>query len=255
MNLRQLAYWLAVVDEGSFTRAAQRMHVAQPSLSQQIRALEAELGGPLIERLPRSIRLTSAGKAFLPEARAAVLSAERAARAARAALKLETGELEIATVRSIAAGILPPTIRLWRERYPSVPIRLREYGHRDLLVESTRSGFGDIAIGPRPPDWGGPISPLGYEEFVLVLPASDPIAERGSPVALEELADREWVLYHPDHGLAGVHEEICVTAGFLPRGAVRTSQAEAAVRMAAAGLGIAVVPDNIVLPAVGCTVL
>src|SRR5690242_4604968 len=97
-SLRQFAYWVATVEEGSFTRAAQRMRVAQPSLSQQIRQLEVEVGGPLMERLPREIRLTAAGKAFLPEAQAALLASERAMRAARAALSAIEGELVIATM-------------------------------------------------------------------------------------------------------------------------------------------------------------
>ncbi len=72
---------------------------------------------------------------------------------------------------------------------------------------------------------------------------------------LEELAEREWVLYHPDHGLAGVVEEICRRAGFRPRGTVRTSQAEGAVRLAAVGVGVALVPDNVVAPGIDCAVL
>src|SRR3954471_11280362 len=107
MNLRQLEYFLAVVDEGSFRRGAQRSMVSPPSLSQQIRRLERELGGDLIERLPRGIRLTPAGAAFLPQAEAAVRAAERAASSARAALGLEAGELEVAILLSIAVGILP----------------------------------------------------------------------------------------------------------------------------------------------------
>src|SRR6267378_6844074 len=91
MNLRQLHYVVVIADEGSFTRAAARLLVAQPSLSQQIKALEQELGGPLLERLPKGVRLTAAGKAFLPEAQAAVTHAERAQRNARSALGLEAG--------------------------------------------------------------------------------------------------------------------------------------------------------------------
>src|ERR687893_2169466 len=106
-SFRRIAYWLAVVEEGSFTRAALRMHVSQPSLSQQVRLLEQEVGGDLLERLPRSVRLTAAGKAFLPHAQTAVRAADRAQHAARSALDLETGELEISTVRSIAAGVPP----------------------------------------------------------------------------------------------------------------------------------------------------
>src|SRR5438477_996353 len=96
MNLRQLHYLLAIADEGSFTRAAEQLLVAQPSLSQQIKSLEKELGGPLLERLPKGVRLTAAGKAFLPDARAAVTYAERARRTARSALGLQAGELEVA---------------------------------------------------------------------------------------------------------------------------------------------------------------
>src|SRR5260370_11611614 len=102
MNLRQLEYLLAIADEGSFTRAAERLLVAQPSLSQQIKSLEQELGGPLLERLPTGVRLTAAGKAFMSEARPAVTHADGAARRARSALGLETGELEVATVTSVA---------------------------------------------------------------------------------------------------------------------------------------------------------
>lgn len=246
MNLRQLEYWLAVIDEGSFTRAARRLHVAQPSLSYQIRTLESELGVRLIERLPRSIRLTPAGKAFLSEARAAVLSAERAAQAARAAMSLQAGELEIATVRSIAVGILPPAIRLWHDRHGGVTIRLREYVHRDLLEENVRSGVGDIAIGPRPYEWNGPLASLGFEEFVVVLPPNDPLGQADGRLALEKLAQHEWVLFPPHHGLSRLIATACGRAGFHPRESVRTEQVQAAARLAASGLGPALLPDNMV---------
>ena len=88
-SYRRMAYWLAVVEEGSFTRAALRMHVSQPSLSQQVRALEKEVGGELLERLPRSVRLTAAGKAFLPHPQIAVRADDRATQAAPSALQLE----------------------------------------------------------------------------------------------------------------------------------------------------------------------
>src|SRR6266436_8475208 len=102
VNLRQLEYFLMIAEEGSFTRASERLLVAQPSLSQQIGALEAELGGPLLERLPRGVRLTMAGQSFLPEARAAISHAERARRSARMALGLQAGQLELAALTSAA---------------------------------------------------------------------------------------------------------------------------------------------------------
>src|ERR687891_118805 len=223
MNLRQLVCFLAVAEEGSFTRGAERVGIAQPSLSQQIRGLETELGGLLIERLPRGIALTPAGRAFLPEARAA------------------------ATVRSVAIGILPTSLQRWHERNPGISVRLHEYRHRRLLEEDVRRGVGDVAVGPRPASWNGPLVSLGHERFVIVLSQTDELAGRKS-VRLGELADREWVLFEPGFGLAEVVAAACGRAGFQPRASVRTAQSEAAARLAAAGLGPALVPDNIVPP-------
>ncbi|MGW0694928.1 LysR family transcriptional regulator [Streptomyces sp. NPDC002738] len=245
MNLRQLHYFLAVADEGSFTRAAERLRVAQPSLSQQIKSLEKELGGPLLERLPKGVRLTAAGKAFMADARSAVTHVASAARGARSALGLEAGELEVATVTSVAYGVLPSAFRIWHERYPATTITLREYTHRDALDDAVRMGIGDIAVGPRPAQWRGPIVDLGWEEFVVVLPTSDPLARAMRPVALEELADRDWVLFGPDHGLSALILDVCARAGFAPRRTVQTSQVAAAGHLAAAGLGVTIIPGNV----------
>ncbi|HEU5362032.1 MAG TPA: LysR family transcriptional regulator [Gaiellaceae bacterium] len=255
MTLRQFECFVAVAEEGSFTRAARRVGISQPSLSQHIRALEAELGGLLFDRLPRSVSLTPAGRTLLPEARVAVRAVERGWQNARSVLALEAGELEIATVLSLAVGLLPRHIRVWHERHPNVAIRLHEFRHRVLLEDAVEQGVADFALGPRPVRrWEGPLEVVGWEEFVLVSPSSEPLARQRS-ITLEDVRDRDWVLYHPDHGLAGVVEAVCRQAGFRPRGTVRTSQAEGAVRLAAAGLGIALVPDNIVLRELDCAVL
>lgn len=245
-TLRQLAYWLAVVEEGSFTRAAARMHVSQPSLSQQVRALEEELGGDLLERLPRSVRLTPAGKAFLPHARTTVNAADRAVRAAREALQLQTGELEISTVRSIAVGLLPDLVRAWRERFPGTFVRLHEFTHRRRVEDSVREGIADLGIGPPPQDWRGPVCRLGWEEFKVVLPADDPLAARDA-IPLAALAQREWVMFDRDNGLYDLVVAACASEPdrpFTPRHAVLTSQVEAAARLASAGVGPALVPEN-----------
>jgi DNA-binding transcriptional LysR family regulator len=255
MNFRQLECFVAVVDEGSFTRAARRVGISQPSLSQHIRALEADVDGALLDRLPHGVSLTPAGRMLLPEARIAVRALERGRQSARSALALEVGELEIATVLSMAVGVLPGHIGVWHERHPNIAIRLHEFRHRMLLEDSVEQGVADFAIGPRPVRrWDGPLETVGWEEFVIVVAPSDALARR-KRVHLEDLSDREWVLYHPDHGLAGIVEEVCGRAGFRPRGTVRTSQAEGAVRLAAAGLGIALVPDNIVHRGIESSVL
>ncbi len=233
-SYRRLAYWLAVVEEGSFTRAALRMHVSQPSLSQQVRALEKEVGGELLERLPRSVRLTAAGKAFLPQAQIAVRAAERAMQAARSALELETGELEISTVRSIAAGILPDLVQSWRQRHPGTFVRLHEFTHRSLAEDSVRGGVGDLGIGPPPIDWAGPVRRLGWEEFLVVLSPEDRLASRRK-LRLVELKDLDWVMFEPGNGLHDLIVSACASAGLhsAPRGAHVTGRD----RRAACGRG------------------
>jgi DNA-binding transcriptional LysR family regulator len=245
MNLRQLSSFLAVVEDGSFTRAARQLGISQPSLSQQIRSLEAEIGGLLIERLPRGIRLTAAGNAFLPDAQAAVRASERAGDAARMALGLEAGELEIATLLSMAIGILPSAITEWHLRHPEIRIRMYEYTHPSLLEDAVREGTGDLGLGPTPIGWDGPVTALGWEELVVILPPSDPLAGRRR-LPLAALADRAWVLFPPGHGLMEVASAACRHAGFQPQVAVRTTQVEAAARLVAAGVGPALVPENVV---------
>ena len=170
MNLRQLEYLVVIAEEGSFTRASERLLVAQPSLSQQIGALEAELGGPLLERLPRGVRPTMAGQNFLPEARAAISHANRARRSVRMALSLESGQLEIATITSAAAGILPSALRRWQELHPRIQVSLSEYLHRRLLDEAVRGAIKNrltFAV----ERWGGSGVLFGWDLWNEIHPA------------------------------------------------------------------------------------
>lgn len=237
---------MAVAEEGSFTLAARVLRIAQPSLSQQVQALERDLGAGLFERTSRGLRLTPAGREFLPEARAILAAAQRARLAVRQTEQLEGGELEIATVRSLAVGVLPQLIGRFRSDHPGVRIWLREFAHRDTLNDAVLAGLSDIAVGPRPGVWSGPLIALGWEEFVVIAPRDDPSLDDDGKLNLRQLADREWILYEPGHGLDDVVLFACAQAGFTPRAAMRTGQAEAAVRLAASGLGVAMVPINIV---------
>jgi DNA-binding transcriptional LysR family regulator len=249
MNLRQLEYLIAIAEDGSFRAAAHRLRVAAPSISQQIRLLELEVGGPLLERLPRGAQLTSAGRAFLPEARSAVLAAQRARRAGRAALTLELAEIEIATVLSLAVGLLPQAIQRMCEAHPGMSVRMHEYSHRDLLEDAVGAGIADVAVGPMPnAARPGPAVFLGYESFVAVIGRRHPAFASPAPVPLTSLADDGWILFPATHGLRNVVLGICASAGFAPREAVMTAQVEAAVRLAAAGIGVGIVPANIVPP-------
>lgn len=245
-SLRQLEYLVTIVDQGSFTRAAEQLHVTQPALSHQLRALERSVGGPLLERLPRSVRLTPMGRAMLPHARAALADAERARCAARRASGLERGELEIATVYSVGIGVLPPALRAWRRSHPDIHIRLFEHRHSDDLREAMAAGQADLAVGPVPADWSGSIRELGTEEFVVAVAADDPAGAAGGEIDLATLADRDWVHYAPGNGLSQLLDQVCAAAGFRPGAAVRTEQTAAAPVLAAAGLGPALVPENLV---------
>lgn len=224
MNLRRLECFIAIAEDGTLRAAARRLHVTPPSLSQQIKVLEQEVGGDLLERLPRGIRLTPAGRAFLPEARAAVLAAYSSARAARAALALESAQLEIATVFSLVVGVLPQAIQLMHNDYPGISIRLFEYGHRDELLDAIISGVADVGIGPLPPSENVSTELLGFESFVAIVGPDHTAFATTKRIPVREFANDEWVLFPPGHGLLDLVYNICSRAGFTPRDAIRTGQ-------------------------------
>jgi DNA-binding transcriptional LysR family regulator len=249
MTLRQFEYLIAVADEHSFTRAAERLLVSQPALSHQIKVLEDEVGGPLLDRLTRTVEPTALGGAFLPHAVAAVRSTDEAARAARAVGRIDGGELRVATLQSVAFGVIPPAIRVWRHEHPRVRVQIREYAHIDVLAAEMINGGADVAIGPLPAGWTGRHHTLGSEEFFLVLPYDDVVLRAGhTSLDLRHLADRRWVLYTPDFGLTPIVNAACAQAGFTPRAAVRTHHTATAIELAAAGLGPALVPANVIGP-------
>lgn len=245
-TLRQLEYLVAVADLGSFTRAAAQLHVSQPTLSSQIAVLEREVGGSLLDRLPRTVRLTPAGRALIPHARTALTEARRTLAAARQTVGLEGGELDVAAVHSATLGLLPTPLRRWRQAHPDVRLRLHEYRHGDELTAAMRNGEADVAIGPTPADWSGDLESLGDEELVIVLASDDPLAGRRGPLELSLLADRAWVQYVPGHGLAELLDAACAKAGFSPKVALRAEQTASAPLLAAAGLGPTLVPASII---------
>ncbi|MCU1644143.1 MAG: LysR family transcriptional regulator [Nocardia sp.] len=246
VSLRQLEYFVAVVDEGSFTTAAARLHVSQPGLSHQIQALERILGGPLLERLPRGVRLTPAGRTALPHARASLAHAARAASAAMRASGVDAGELHVGTLYSISVGVLPAALRTWRRKYPDVQVRLVEFRHTNDLIEAMEAGRADVAVGPTPTGWEGPVSDIGVEQFVLAAAPDADLPGTATAVPLAELANHDWVHFTPPSGLADVLDAACAAAGFTPRAAVRTEQAPSALNLAHAGLGVTLLPGNVV---------
>ena len=250
INLQRLAYFVAIADERSFTRAAGRYGISQPALSRQIAVLEGELGVTLLERAGSGIIPTAVGREVLAEARQVLSSAQRITRTVQDALQMQMGRLEIATFPTHVAGALLPAIRKWHERYPNVTIHMHEFRTRYALREAIHLGTADIAIGGRKEDWSGPYKLLGINEYVLVLPATDrALLEQRAPIRLEQLAHRQWVLYDRLYGLSDLVDGIFSHAGLQrPAAVIETSQVEAAARLAAAGLGPALVPKVNVPP-------
>lgn len=245
---RQLRAFVAVCDEGSITRAAARLFLSQPTLSRQLAALEQAVGTPLIERLPRSVRPTGAGRGLIDSARAVITAHEDLARAARYTTSGAVGELRIGTLFSLSLGVLPTLLSSWRARHPSAQASLHEHRHQEDLVAGLLAGSFDLAIGPLPHRWTGGWNRLASEEFVVVLAdgSAVPGLQPHDPVELAALKDDDWVHFTSGNGLGDVLDAACLRAGFVPRAALRTEQARAAVEYALHGIGHALVPDNVV---------
>lgn len=242
MRLRQLEYFIAICDSGSFSAAADRLLVAQPSLSQQIKALERDVGAALLERGRQGVSLTAAGRVFLPRARLVIEAAENARTAVADLVSGREGELHVLTIRSVASGVLPPGLVRWHDRYPATVLHLHDYSHRRSLESAMREGVGDVAIGPRPAMWDGDVVSLGFESMV--------VAGRGpfdnASVALDELRGAKWVHFEPEQGMVEVLDWAAHSLQFSPKVVARVGQVAAALRLAVEGVGLTLIPANAV---------
>jgi DNA-binding transcriptional LysR family regulator len=229
-----MEYLVTVLEQGSFTRAAEILHVTQSALSHQIKALERETGGVLLERLPRGVRPTAMGRAFLPDAELAVRSARRARLAARAAAGAEGGELHVATLHGLAVGVLPAAVARMRTEHPGVALTLHEYATEEELRERVARGVADLAVAypPRESGWDGVLHEVGEEEVRLIVPPGDPLCGRG-PVRLAQLADRGWVRCAMEPLVDGLPflDLACGREGFTPRTVVRAGHTTTAARI------------------------
>lgn len=251
MTLRQLECFAAVLDEGSFTRAAAKLYLSQPGLSHQIKALERAVGCALIDRAGQRSRPTTAGRAMIPHAREALAQARRSVSVVRNVSRGSHGELRVATVYSVSLGLLPHVLRSWSSRFPTVDITVSEHPHSEGLQAHIRNGHADVAIGPRPELWPGPCVDLGIERFVVVRATDAGTAGASKPVEAVELADlgdQRWIHYAASNGLAVLLDAACARAGFRPAAVVHVEQTASALSLAAAGVGLALVPENIVPP-------
>ncbi|WP_371477288.1 LysR family transcriptional regulator [Kitasatospora sp. NBC_00315] len=243
MQLQQLRYFVAVADARHFTRAAEAVHVAQPSLSQQIRSLERELGAELFHRTRGNIALTDAGDALLPLARRILADTESARLAVQETVRLRRGRVRLGAPPSLCTSLVPDILRVFRDRYPEVTLLVREGGSRDL-VRSLAAGELDLALIISPPAAEDPaldVTELLHEELVLVS-AGDLPRRR---VRVAELRDRPLVMFREGYDLREATIGACRAAGFEPAFAVEGGEMDAVLGFVRAGLGPAVLPGMV----------
>ncbi|UOZ03092.1 LysR family transcriptional regulator [Amycolatopsis sp. WQ 127309] len=245
MSLRQYEYALAVADEGSVTAAAERLRVAQPSVSQQIRGLERELGVQLFARTPSGLVPTVVGRAFLREAQVAVNASRRARATARAGADELVGELTVAVQLGFGTWQLPGALGALRRRFPRLEVTVFEEPSSAELDRLGRRGVLDLALMAACEQTPDDAHHLGDEEFVVVLGAGHPrlAADR---VELSGLAGEPWVRFDRDGALDAVLLNVLRDNDLTPSAVARVSQTATAVRWAAAGLGVTLVPASAV---------
>lgn len=245
-DLRQLRYFIAVAEELSFTRAAERVHIAQPPLSQQIRSLEESLGVMLLQRTRRRVELTDAGRVFLEQARNIIRTTDLAAVEAQRAQRGEIGRLAVGFFEHMSYTLLPPALRAYREQYPRVDIQLRWLPVIDQ-ADALRRGEVDISFMRRVPDTRDVRTEVVFEDrFVLAVPDTHAMAGRRN-IALKQCASEQFVMYVP-HLAPDFHAMItrlCAVAGFVPKVALEVGQVYTALGLVSSGAGIAFVPASV----------
>jgi DNA-binding transcriptional LysR family regulator len=266
VSLRTLECLVAIVEQGSLTKAAAALHMTQPALSHQIAAVERELGTPVVERLPRGIRPTAAGLAAVAEARIALAAADRAVIAGRRVAAGAGGRIRIACAETMTAWVLVPVLRSWRRRLPDVELDLKEYTSADRMLEELRGGGTDVTVGPRPTAAtvsaasvtasaaDGHIEVLGREEVVVVASPEHRFAGMDA-VPLAELSTEPLVHYNRGNGFGVWLDQLAAQHGVvLPQPTLRTGSPRTAAQLAAAGMGVAVVPFSALTPRPGGTI-
>jgi DNA-binding transcriptional LysR family regulator len=251
MELRHLRYFVAVAEEGHITRAAARLGIQQPPLSQQIHALERELEVQLFRRKPRGVELTASGRALLDEARAILAQVEHARATARRTGRGEQGRIVVGFTSSAPfVPFVPQIIRAFRELYPRVSLILEETGTGEM-VEGLRNELIDAAFirSPAPDPAGIEVHPLLEEAMMVALPAGHALAASTDETVLDlsALSGDTFILYRRPVG-PGLYDAIiaaCHGAGFSPLVGQEAPRILSTLSLVAAGLGVSLVPASL----------
>ncbi|WP_314187382.1 LysR substrate-binding domain-containing protein [Paracoccus yeei] len=246
MALRRMRYFLAVAEELHFGRAATRLDIAQPPLSRQIAALEADLGVQLFDRSRSQIRLTQAGLVFQEHARRILASLDAAWRETRLVGAGGAGRLRIAFVGSASHGVLPTLIKSYRSFYPDVELALSALNNAELQLALISREI-DVAVArPELKDEEFRSEPLCRERLILALPDNSPLAALPE-VPFADLAGQTFVLYprRPRPSYADVVLGICEREGFTPGRLELTQDFQSAISLVSVGVGLSVVPESV----------
>jgi DNA-binding transcriptional LysR family regulator len=244
MELRQLEYFVAVTEEASFTKAAARLHVAQPGVSAQIRQLERELGQPLLDRSGRTVRLTEVGAAVLPYARAALAAVQGARLSVDELTGLLRGHVTVGTIDWIRSLDLPGMIAEFHRDHPDVEITVIQED-TDTLTDGLRTGRVDLAflsLGAEPPEGIATRVVIEQDLYAAVDP-DHPLARR-STITLRALADEALISLPKGTGVRAVLDTAFADAGLRPRIAFEAGEPPVLAQIAAHGLGVAVLPES-----------
>ena len=245
MTLQQLAYFVALADVGSFTGAADSLRVAQPTLSRQVKALEDELGSPLVQRTRHAMVLTPAGEAVLPLARRMLADMESARTAVAEIVGLQRGQVRVGATPSLCVGVIADVLRAFHDRHPAIHLELAEGGSQ-LLVRSLQHNEIDLALVVVPTeglDPGLELTPVLRERLSVASSASERAPSSRGSMTVRELARRSLVVPRRGYDLREVTLAACAEAGVAPRFAVEGGEMDAVLRLVEAGTGVAVVPD------------
>jgi DNA-binding transcriptional LysR family regulator len=249
MELRHLRYFIAVAEEGHITRAAERLGMQQPPLSQQIRALETELGVQLLRRKPRGVELTDAGRALLDDARAILAHIDHAFATTRRTARGEQGRIAIGFTSSAPFHpFVPRVIRAFRDSFPLVSLTLDESGTTELIDDLTHERVDAAFIRtPVADPMGISINPLLEEAMLVALPSTHPMATAETALPLAALGAETFIVYRRRSG-PGLYDAIfaaCHAAGFSPLIGQEAPRIVSTLNLVAAGLGIAIVPASL----------
>ncbi|HLQ35496.1 MAG TPA: LysR family transcriptional regulator [Chloroflexota bacterium] len=245
MQLDQLRYFLAVARHLSFTRAAEALPLSQPSLTNQIRKLERELGVELFERTTRRVRLTPAGEDFVGAAQQILNLVESAEIEMHEFSGLKRGRVLMGTIPTVGAFSLPPLLADFHRRFQGIELAIQEEGS-DVLLQLLLEEALDLAIitaAEAHPSGALERRCLVVDEMIVLLPPTHRLADR-QVVSLGELRDEQFVLFKPGYGLRRVVLDACAEAGFSPTIAFESNQRETIYGMVQEGLGIALLPRS-----------